>query len=84
MSCWETQFKVAIVERDPEKLIVAFEALPQEFESREKAEEALSYLEQGIEIFQESKGVLKEKMDNIRKIRQFVRTNPYGQSTLQF
>ncbi len=76
---WATQFKVAIAGRDAEKVMQAFEALPPlERLSKEEAQELYDYLEQGIAIVEEARKHGSDEIVKFKKVRQFLKTNPYG------
>lgn len=76
---WATQFKVAIAGRDAEKVMQAFEALPPlERLSKEEAQELYDYLEQGVAIVEEARKHGSEDIVKFKKVRQFLKTNPYG------
>ncbi|MDE7173809.1 MAG: hypothetical protein K2N70_05625 [Helicobacter sp.] len=76
---WATQFKVAIAGRDAEKVMQAFEALPPlERLSKEEAQELYDYLEQSVAIVEEARKHGSEDIVKFKKVRQFLKTNPYG------
>lgn len=76
---WATQFKVAIAGRDAEKVMQAFEALPPlERLSKEEAQELYDYLEQSVTIVEEARKHGSEDIVKFKKVRQFLKTNPYG------
>lgn len=76
---WEMQFKVAIVERNPEKIMEAFQGLPplESLPSKEKMEELYDYMEQSLEILEQAKQEGFNEIERLKKIKQFVKTNPY-------
>lgn len=76
---WATQFKVAIAGRDAEKVMQAFEALPPlERLSKEEAQELYDYLEQGAAIVDEARKHGTDEIMKMKKVRKFLKTNPYG------
>lgn len=76
---WEMQFKVAIIEKSPEKIIEALEALPplESLPNKEKMEELYDYMEQSVEILEQAKQEGFNEIERLKKIKQFVKTNPY-------
>lgn len=83
---WATQFKIAIANKDASKVIEAFEALPpletMKNLDREVCEEIADYMEQGIEILKEARKRDFENVDKMKKVRQFLKNNPYGGGSL--
>ena len=76
---WATQFKVAIASRDAEKALQAFEALPPlEQLSKEEAQELYDYLEHSVAIVDEARKHGNDEIGRMKKVRQFLKTNPYG------
>ena len=76
---WATQFKIAIAGRNAERVLQAFEALPSlEQLSKEEAQELYDYLEQSVAIVEEARECEADEIAKMKKVRQFLKTNPYG------
>ncbi len=77
---WEMQFKIAILERKPEKIIEAIENVPpiEDIKDLQEKQALYDYLEQGLEIIEEAKKEILEDMEKLKKVRAFLKTNPYG------
>lgn len=76
---WATQFKVAIAGQDADKVMQAFEALPPlEQLSKDEAQELYDYIEQGIAVVEKARKEGADEIMKIKKVRQFLKTNPYG------
>lgn len=76
---WATQFKIAIAGRDAAKVLQAFEVLPPlERLSKEEAQELYDYLEQSVTILGEAREHEADEIAKMKKVRQFLKTNPYG------
>ncbi|MGP1449544.1 MAG: hypothetical protein ACTTJS_00265 [Wolinella sp.] len=71
---WLKECKIALLERNLDTLQRLMSEIPDEFETLEQMEEALSYLEMVRDIFTEERDSAFLELERIKKMLQFVRT----------
>jgi len=68
---WLNQFKIAIVDKDTQKMDELNSSIP-EFETIEQIYEAQAYIQQAIQIIMDKQSELRENMAKIQKTKKFL------------